>query len=92
MAKNELTSMINNIVVHSQKAVYGIEDALWDNGNKEMAPKETAKLSLSFINYIVERNQLYKVYDVGLADGLGFAACLFCGLFILLISLMCLPF
>ena len=64
MFKTEITTLITNMVVASQKGTYGIGDALSDNGHKKIANKaayfsythliEKARKAQSVVNRIVK--------------------------------------
>ncbi len=87
--KDELTSVINNIMVNTQKGIYGAgdaADAMGDNGN------HVYQISLKYAEFIFDRSKVYQVEELGNADQLGLDGYMLCGLSVLMLMLVCLPF
>ena len=90
--KEELGTAISNLLVYSQKGVFGLWDAMHENGLDEKLPGQMDALSLVYVDYILARDNVYKVQELGISDALGFEQYLICGLAVLLLLLICLPF
>ncbi len=90
MMKGEITSVINDIVIHSQKGVYGAANALLEEG--ESPNKAYNDLSIQYVKLVLGRNKVYSVKEIGTADALGMESDLLCGLWVLFLMLTCLPF
>lgn len=90
--KNEITAVVSNILVNSQKGVFAYSDVLgahefyWDRGAK------MDLMSLEYVDYIIARDQMYSMEELGIGDDLPLEDYLLCGLTVLLFMLICLPF
>lgn len=92
MFKNEITQLVTDMVVYSQKGTYGIGDAMSDNGLSEKADDGMYQLSLEYVELIFERSKLYSLQEFGIASGLDMTQYFVCGITILLLSLMGIPY
>ncbi|MBE6806974.1 MAG: ABC transporter permease [Ruminococcaceae bacterium] len=90
--KAELTEVISDLIIGSQKGVFGMELTLRENGLSQKLPGQMNKLSLEYVDYILYRDHVYTVEELGVADNLTLTDSLVCGLAVLLLLLMCLPF
>jgi len=88
--KDEVTRMITQVLTQSQKGVYGMADALKDKGQPVGGHMD--KLALTYVDYILLRDQVYTLQELGIADRLGLREYLLCGLSVLFILLSCLAF
>ncbi len=89
--KTEITKVVEEILVCSQKGVFGLEDALVDNEIKGVY-KHINILNLEYIDLVINRNQIYTVQELGVSGGLSFSQYLICGISILFIFIIGLPF
>ncbi len=92
MFKDEITSVITNILTQSQSGSYGVYDALKENGNKKMASKHLNKISMEYVDIILSRSNVYKVQELGVGDGVQLPRYLFCSFTVLYVCIMVLPF
>lgn len=92
IVKEELSKVISDLLLNSQKGVYGMWDAMIDNGLRDQAGGQMDRLSLIYVDYILVRDRIYTVEELGIADALGLEGYLLCGLGVLFLLLICLPF
>lgn len=90
--KDEITRAVEELVVHSQKGVFGLEETLLENGFSNEAYDYVDNLNFEYIEFIVHRSNMYKVTELGIGDGLPFGLYMICGISVLLILLTQLPF
>lgn len=88
--KDEVTRMITQVLVNSQKGVYGMADALTENGLP--VGDHMNQLALQYVDYILLRDRIYTVQELGIGDRLPLREYLLCGLSVLFIWLSCLAF
>ena len=88
--KDEVTRMITQVLVNSQKGVYGMADALTENGLPVGGHMD--QLALQYVDYILLRDRIYTVQELGIGDRLPLREYLLCGLSVLFIWLSCLAF
>lgn len=91
MFKDEITMVINDIMIAAQKGIYGAGNAMNANGVAGSG-KIVSDLSLEYIEFVFSRSKIYSVRELGISDGLGLDGYLFSGLAVLLLMLGCLPF
>jgi len=92
MFKNEITHIITDMLIDSEKGVYGINDALDDNGESEISGKMMDKLNLEYVNLILHRSDLLEVEISGVSNGLNMVEYYICGIALLLLLLMGIPY
>lgn len=92
MVKEELSRVISDLLLSAQKGVYGMWDAMVENGLQNQAGEQTDRLSLVYVDHILVRDRIYTLQELGIADALGLESYLLCGLGVLLLLLICLPF
>lgn len=92
MFKDEITTAVTDIMTQSQSGSYGVYDALKENGYKKQASKHLNKLSIEYIDVILERSSIYKTQELGIDNGVKLPQYLFCSLTVLYVCIMVLPF
>lgn len=92
MFKNEVTKMITDVLLYSQKGTYGIGDALSDNGHSKLSGKYVNEISIEYVDLILSRNDIYTFTELGISDGLSTTDYFVCSLCIVLIMLVGLPY
>lgn len=92
LVKEELSSMISVLLLSSQKGVYGLWDTMDANGLRSKAHGQMDRLALVYVDYIFTRDRVYSLEELGIADSLDLEYYLLCGLGVLLLLLICLPF
>lgn len=90
--KNEITKVVEEILTCSQKGVFGLEDALVDNGYKKIAYKHINTINIEYIDLIISRGEMYTVEELGISGGLSFAEYLVCGITVLFLFIIGLPY
>lgn len=89
--KDEVSTVISDLLLNSQKGVYGMQQAMADNDIGGRGEQMTL-LALKYAEYILARDRMYTVEELGAGDDLPLAEYLLCGLTVLLLLLCCLPF
>ena len=93
MLKNELTTLITDMVVYSQKGTYGLNSALKENGApNEERWKLVDDISIEYVELVFHRGDMIKEDVIGIADGLSFPQYYLCGMTLLLLMLIGIPF
>lgn len=92
IVKEELSRMISTILLESQKGTFGVWDGLIDNDLRDRASGQMDAISLVYVDYILVRDRLYMVQELGIGDALGLEEYVLCGLGVLFMLLLCLPF
>lgn len=91
LIKNELCKVITDIMIYSEKGTYAIADALSDNGMSSTAWDTAFELSTRYIRAILDRSDIYEVEELGFSSGLNIIEYFVCGITVLLLFLMGLP-
>lgn len=89
--KKEVTTLVTDMVVYSQKGAYGLGEAFSDN-NLRGASEHMDKISIEYAELIFNRNKLYSVEELGISDGLSTPEYYVCAITIMLFILIGLPF
>ena len=92
LVKEELSNVISVLLISSQKGVYGMWDTMLDNGLWEKAGGQMDVIALKYVDYIFARDKIYTLEELGIADALGLEDYILCGLGVLFLLLICLPF
>ena len=89
--KEEVTQVVSLLLLESQRGVYGMQGAMksQDIGGRG---KKMDALALTYVEYILARDNTYSLQELGISDALGLEDYLLCGLFVLFLMLACLPF
>ncbi len=87
--KEEISRVICTMVVETQKGIYGTDAAYDANG---LTFRDWDRISLKYVNMILDRDELYEVEETGVTEGLPFLPSLICGLAVLLLWLAVLPY
>ncbi len=90
--KREITTLVTNMVVDSQKGAYGLYDALADKGLQDQANRHMSQISIEYAELIFKRHQLYEVEELGISDGLSTPEYYVCAVLLVLLVLIGLPF
>lgn len=89
--KEEVTQVVSLLLLESQRGVFGMQGAMKDQGLGNRGSKMDA-LAVTYVNYILARDQAYSLEELGISNRLGLEEYLLCGLFVLFVMLVCLPF
>lgn len=90
--KEEITAIVDDILVACQSGSYGVGDALNDTGNGQLWGKHVNDLALEYVDFLFVRNRMYRVESLEVADAVPFDRYMLGGLTVLLLMLSCLPF
>ena len=91
MLKSELTRFVTDVVVYSQKGSYGIYDAMKDR-QISGAGQKLDTISIEYVEFIFNRSEMYHVNELGFSDGMSLTEYFICGLSVLLLLLVSLPY
>ncbi|MBQ3100726.1 MAG: ABC transporter permease [Clostridia bacterium] len=89
--KNEIATLISELLVHSQKGVYAVGDLMKDNGLKGRSDTMDA-MATEYFALILKRADLYRTDIAGVSDSLSLGGYLLCGLpifFLLMWGISC---
>ena len=89
--KDEITAIVEDIVLASQKGAFGVGNALVASGNGHLYGKHTNDSSIEYVKYVLYRGQTYAVSNLGISNDLTMPQYLICGLCVLLFLLCSLP-
>ncbi len=89
--KEEITTIVEDIVISSQKGAFGVSNALVASGNRHLAGKHANDSTMEYVKYILNRGQVYEVSNLGISGELTLPQYLLCGFCILLFLLCSLP-
>ena len=84
--KDEFTDVISLLLLESQRGVYGMYDAMWEQSIGGRG-KQMNALSLEYVEYILARDKLYSLQELGISDALGLEDFILCGLFVLMLMI-----
>ncbi len=85
--KEEILTAISQMLVHSQKGIYAMQDLVLSNGLREDYGKNTDELFLRYFNLIFKRPSVLRLDVLGISDGVDLVTYLLCGLSIFCLSL-----
>ena len=82
----EIVQIVSHIVTESQNGMYSMQYLARDYNVTDMRTK-IDKLMLSYVDFIINRSEMYKVTTLGISDELSFSAYYICGLLMLFMLL-----
>ena len=89
--KDEITGVVSNIIITCEKAMYGVDAAADDFAFEGNASTHAHEISLRYVDYILDRTDMYYVDQLGIHDSLGFDGYLFAGISVLILSVVLIP-
>ncbi len=92
MLKDEVTALVTDIVMNSQQGMNGIMYATQDNDIKGVRGELQNKLSIEYLDLILKRGEMIEVEELGIVTGLKMTEYYICGIAILFLMLLGLPF
>lgn len=90
MMKDEITKMVEDIVIETQKGIFGTGDAMRDKGLS--SGEAEYELTFKYFDFIFARSKMYAVSQLGNAEGIGLEEYLLSGFCVVLLMLVCLVF
>jgi len=92
MFQQEVTRVVEQILLTAQKGSYGGYYAAHFNGGQDQALDLLNGLCLEYVELALVRGNAQQVELLGVGNGLSLGNYLFCGLTVVLLCLLCLPF
>lgn len=92
IVKDELTGVVAQMLLMSEQGAFALELALSEHGHGDISVKEMNRLALEYAGNILRRDEVYRVEEIGVWQGIAFADNLLCGLYTLFAFLLTLPF
>ena len=90
MIKDEISQLIETMLIEAQKGIYGSGNALDDYGLD--GGKIVGQISLEYVDLDFSRSRMYTVTEMKKFDGLGMGGYMLSGLCVVLFLLVCLTF
>lgn len=90
--KEEITVIVDDILVACESGSFGVGDALEDNGLGHLWGKHVNDLALEYVDFLFDRSKLYQVTPLQQENYVPFETYMLGGLTVLLLMLVCLPF
>lgn len=92
LLKEEFTKAVSVLLEEAQKGVYGIQFLLDNNGFSRYSLKYLNEMNIEYISFIINRNLMYEVEEIGVGEKLNFIEYIISGLIVFLLMLFFLPF
>ncbi len=90
--KEEVTAMVDRILVACESGSYGVGEALSGNGYGQLWGEHVNGLALEYVDFLFDRSKMYTVETVQQENFVPFDRYMLAGLTVLLLMLACLPF
>ena len=90
LLKDEITHIVENIMIETQKGIYGAGNAAQSVGSSPSVAIND--ISLEYVDFIFARSKIYRISELGAMDGLGLEEYLLSGFCVVLLLLVCLVF
>lgn len=90
--KEEVTVMVDRILVACESGSYGVGEALSDNGHEQLWGEHVNGLALEYVDFLFDRSKMYTVEPLQQENYVPFDRYMLGGLTVLLLMLSCLPF
>lgn len=90
--KNEITALVTDIVVYTEKAPYALADAIRESGVDISKNEHVEALSLEFVNLIFSRSKLCTAEELGISAGVSTVEYYLGGLSVFLLAVMGIAF
>ncbi len=92
--KDEITRAVSDILIQSQRGIYGLYHAMGENADEAQAVEDMNELCIEYVDLILNRSYMYDNKLIGISDGLsveGYYMCGFITLFFFLFGITCTP-
>ena len=90
LVKDEITKMVEDIVIQTQKGIFGVGEAMRDEGLS--SGQAEYDLTFQYFDFIFARSKMYSVNVLGNASGISLEDYLLSGFCVVLVMLVCLVF
>jgi len=87
--QQEVTDAIAQFLTEAQKGVYGM---YWAADDQKLSMDRADALVVRYADFVLLRDRVYRVENLGIGDGLDLGSYLLCGFLVLLLLVICLPF
>lgn len=87
MVMEEIADAASTLVTASQSAIYGMQRTLYEQEGADRVGRETDRLNLMLIHFVLSRSGFSEVEVLGYADGLSLEAYYFCRIILLVLLL-----
>lgn len=84
---SEIASTVSDLVTQSQTAIYSMQDVARAYGRKQGLSNKTKMLNLMYIDYILNRTNMFESEVGGIADGLSLGGYYLCAVAVLMLML-----
>ncbi len=92
LVKEELTAALDDVLLSSERASFGLYDALHDLEQPDIAHGKRNELALSLASLMLNRQAMYRTQELGVANGQSFDDYMLCGILTVFLFLMTMPF
>ncbi len=92
LVKEELTTALDDVLLSSERASFGIYDALVALGEEDIAHQKRNELAVSLAAQMLNRQSMYHTDVLGVANGQSFDQYMFCGILTVFLFMLSLPF
>ncbi len=92
LMRDEITNVVSVLLKETQKGIFGEEQLLIENGYADISDEETDELCIRYIDFIVDRNKMYKTEISGVSYGLDLLQHLMIGHTIIFLCVLTIPF
>ncbi len=92
LMRDEITKVISIVLKQSQKGVFGEKELLIGNGYADMAELKADDISFEYLDFILDRDKMYKTRITGVSYGLDLTEHLMVGQSILFVFILTIPF
>ena len=90
LLKDEITQLVEDIVIETQKGIFGTGDAMRDEGLS--SGEAEYEITFEYFDFIFSRSKMYSVRGLANADGINLEDYLLGGFCVVLMMLVCLVF
>ncbi|MBQ8769080.1 MAG: ABC transporter permease [Oscillospiraceae bacterium] len=90
LLKDEITKMVEDIVIQTQKGIFGTGDAMRNEGLSSGSAEND--LTFKYFDFIFSRSKMYAVSELGNGSAMGLEEYLLSGFCVVLLMLVCLVF
>lgn len=92
IVKEEVTAIVNRILVACESGSFAVGDALSDNGYGQLGGKHINDLALEYVDFLFDRSKMYQVVPMQQDHFVPFDRYMLGGLTVLMLLLTCLAF
>lgn len=90
--KEEIAKAATELLLESEKGVYGVQGALDGNGYRQLSYQYLNEMNVEYVSFVFRRSEIYQVSELGISDGLTTPQYFFCSITVLLLMLLGLPY